>query len=343
MNISEQQHQQQHQHEQQHEQQQAVVHQHQHEGQGRCARCGAPLSPGARFCEECGEPVGVGACPYCGADVKPNHVICPVCGHSLGRDFCTFCGAHMEPDEQFCPECGNSRGGIVCPDCGTLNFRSFCRKCNAPLNAMAISERERALNDPKYKHALGLAQELAQMEAEILEMAEQLAAEQHGGAAAKAEPILTEDDMKLIEEYRKMLGTVQPPSPTSPSDEGGTSPSPAAPQRKERTKAKLSMVSIEEAMHAYRAKAAEMQAALDAMVPDAEATPEEQRNYYSARRMPVERKVKKTIQECEGWICNLCGCLHNKPQECAEPELGGRWIYKTYTVEEIVKTYELHE
>ena len=103
------------------------------------------------------------------------------------------------------------------------------------------------------------------------------------------------------------------------------------------------IVSIEEAMHAYRAKAAEMQAALDAMVPDAEATPEEQRNYYSARRMPVERKVKKTIQECEGWICNLCGCLHNKPQECAEPELGGRWIYKTYTVEEIVKTYELHE
>jgi len=39
-------------------------------------------------------------------------------------------------------------------------------------------------------------------------------------------------------------------------------------------------------------------------------------------------KLKLTEQvelQRTGWICNFCGCLHNKPSECSRPELGGQW------------------
>ena len=49
---------------------------------GRCP-CGAPLLPGARFCANCGRPVGEAA-----------PVACPVCGHARAADskFCSGCG-----------------------------------------------------------------------------------------------------------------------------------------------------------------------------------------------------------------------------------------------------------
>ena len=47
----------------------------------RCARCGASLGAGDRFCGDCGAPVG--GCPSCGEPMVPGKRFCRACGHPL--------------------------------------------------------------------------------------------------------------------------------------------------------------------------------------------------------------------------------------------------------------------
>ena len=79
---------------------------------GRCGKCGAQLSPGARFCPECGEK--------CAAEAAT--VVCPGCGKSVPRG-------------KFCPECGKSLGSPVCPKCGReAAGMKFCPDCGEKIN-----------------------------------------------------------------------------------------------------------------------------------------------------------------------------------------------------------------
>ena len=53
----------------------------------KCTKCGAPLSPNAKFCTECGEK-------YVPKPVV-NTMICPGCGKTIKRtNFCPECGAN---------------------------------------------------------------------------------------------------------------------------------------------------------------------------------------------------------------------------------------------------------
>jgi hypothetical protein len=46
-----------------------------------CGACGAHAGPGARFCPECGKPLGApGACPKCGTDFPSGSRFCAACG-----------------------------------------------------------------------------------------------------------------------------------------------------------------------------------------------------------------------------------------------------------------------
>jgi class 3 adenylate cyclase len=49
----------------------------------RCARCGASLGEGHRFCGNCGAPVG--GCPGCGEPVIEGNRFCHACGHALAE------------------------------------------------------------------------------------------------------------------------------------------------------------------------------------------------------------------------------------------------------------------
>ena len=79
------------------------------------------------------------------------------------------------------------------------------------------------------------------------------------------------------------------------------------------------------------------------MLPPAGSTPQQQQNYYSARHICVttitENRV--TVKTPIAWICNYCGCRHNQPSECAEPYLGGTWVYETSEVVERNITKEI--
>jgi hypothetical protein len=53
-----------------------------------CVKCSGALSPGARFCAQCGTAVAVAAPP--------------------GPKFCSGCGGGLAPGARFCPGCGAS-------------------------------------------------------------------------------------------------------------------------------------------------------------------------------------------------------------------------------------------
>lgn len=255
-------------------------------------------------------------CPYCGTDIKSTFVICPHCGRSLTPGKCSFCGAAMKPNAKFCTRCGQSREGIVCPECGTLNSRNFCRKCNAPLTPMAQVAVEAAKNDPAFKAIQVKAAELAELHARIEELRNAAETDE------ESLPQLSEADCALLDEYADILGSI---GAVKPKPQAVTTPE--TPARRQYADITLSMDDI---MAAYRSKAAEMDAALAALTPPPDFTPEQQRDYFSARKIgKVHTEYDMSGYTPSQWVCNFCGFRHNNPSECSEPQLGGTWIYVT--------------
>lgn len=216
---------------------------------------------------------------------------------------CPFCGAAMEEDDQFCPDCGSPREGIRCPNCGTMSRRSFCSHCNTPLNDVAHEALRQAKADPAFKRAEQLAAELAELEKQI---------ENAGAARPRMDTGQNQEARRAASRYADLFGDVSsikvPEAPTiRPTPRGKV----------------LTGDILEAAIAEYKAKAQELQQTIASLLPPPSATPEEQRNFFCARKiMTVE--MRATRQE---WVCNFCGCHHQQPSECASPELGGSWIF----------------
>lgn len=75
-----------------------------------CAKCGAALPDGTKFCLECGEkvappvPDGMAVCPSCGKTVVKGK-FCPECGFKFATA-CPKCGKEVPEGAKFCLECG---------------------------------------------------------------------------------------------------------------------------------------------------------------------------------------------------------------------------------------------
>lgn len=254
-------------------------------------------------------------CPHCGQPVRKSWEWCPSCGHSL-VDWCTFCGADIPRGEDECPECGMSRSGVVCPKCGTRNAGGFCRKCNEPLTLAAKKELERALKDPQFVKAAELAVQAAELLARIE------AEEQEVPESEIKEIELPEDVLRL----KELLGKTTLRQAQGP-DGKQTQPLDGKQQQAQRPKSKA------ELRAEYSKIQEELNKALEGMLPPVGSTPQEQRNYFSARKLPVEKVI--LTKGREAWVCNFCGCWHNCPSECCEPWHGGKWVYE-YKEEKIL-------
>lgn len=277
-------------------------------------------------------------CPHCGANVPRDNELCPECGRPLHIGVCTYCGSPMDPDDRFCPECGGSRQGVICPQCGTLNFRSYCRNCNAPLDELAVEENERARKDPVFIKMMDLGEEMAILEERMLAVAKSLAEEQVDEPIADFSHVaeLSDEDKALMEQYKNMMThldapTARTPDPATPVVTSKT----ASPKVQMKLEIGGSREELQALREEYALKLKEMGDLMNQLVPDPGSPPQIQRNYYSARKLPVY--TKKLSREPVAWVCNLCGCHHNQPSECAQPQLGGVWIYKE--VEITVKEY----
>lgn len=254
-------------------------------------------------------------CVYCGQSIPTEAVICPHCGHSLTPEKCSFCGAPMKSASKFCTQCGQPREGILCPECGTLNARNFCRKCNAPLTEIARLEQAAAQNDPAFKAVQAKAAELAKLHAQIEEL------KNSNKYYEEDVPYLSNADQALIDEYAAILQLIS----TSSAQQNVTDT-----KQEKHTQYADTEISLDAIMTVYREKAAEMDAALAAMVPPPDYTPEQQRDYYSARKVAtMHTEYDLSDYQPSVWKCNVCGALHNCPSECVAPQFGGTWIYIT--------------
>ena len=245
------------------------------------------------------ENVSTGSCPYCGAHVEADYEICPVCGHKL-VGYCTFCGAPMSPTDIDCPECGMPAEGVMCPDCGVRNFRPFCRKCGLPLSRAARKAVEKAKQDPKVLEAARLLERISSLKAELDGAAP--------GDEAPQEP--SESERRLMELMSKVgFSAAEQPK--------------AKERRIGRTR--------EEVLAEYQKAVEDANRVFEEMLPPAGSTPQEQRNYHTARKVAVTEIIEKTWYgivrgDVMCWECNRCHVLHNNPSECSVREFGGKWI-----------------
>lgn len=246
-------------------------------------------------------------CPHCGAAIEEKYEICPVCGYKL-VDYCTFCGSPMLSTDIDCPECGMPSDGIICPDCGTLNFRSFCRKCSKPLSRVARKSVEKAMADPKVQEAARIFAKMAELENELKNADDDDASEDN----TPHEP--TEAELRL----RELMGKVGFKPAEKPKAQPKSSPS----------------RSREAVMEEYQRMVEEANKVLETMVPPAGCTPQEQRNYATARKVAIMETVKTEVTL--GWVCNRCHILHNDPSECGVREFGGKWTTETIVTQKKV-------
>lgn len=322
----------------------------------RCAHCGAPLDSEAAFCEECGAPCHGHHCDSCGAEIKEGMALCPVCGGPATMN-CTFCGAVMSRGDRFCPDCGNPRGGITCPQCHTVNFRSFCRKCNHPLNPMALMAIEEARRDPRFIRATKISEEVACLEDEMAMLEQQLQnPEKYFANQGTREPAqerlleidneTNEDTRRLLEEFKRLSGgssepknnsveTGAPKTPSAPASKltiGEVAqveiqrPASAIKENKIGAQIEAAAKRLEELKKQHAAKVDELQKELDAMVPPAGAPPEMKRNFACAHKVTIKTKV--LVEERVAWVCNMCQIWHKNPSECGVRDYGGKWMYK---------------
>ena len=300
-----------------------------------CPNCGAQTESGQKFCEDCGCPLGTCQCGQCGHALEPGLALCPYCGAPTDATHCSFCGEPMDDDEMFCSSCGNPRRGIVCPTCSTVNYRSFCRRCNTPLNEMAQEAIEKARRHPAVQRARHIVAEMERMQKEMERMVSEAEAETADATPSSPEddkPELTEADRKQLERFYRLMNSS--PSHVQRKPEPAKHVPPKKTRRqlfdKERMKALLDE---------YERQAAELQATVDSMLPDPADPPEIQRNFLCACLIESYQTTVIKERKSVGWVCNFCGCHHQQPSDCCRPELGGKWLYQdTETIKKIKMT-----
>ena len=220
---------------------------------------------------------------------------------------------------------------------------------------MARYAVEEAHRDPHVIRTKKIANELAEIESEILQL-EKILLDSDGKSQSlndktNTERILDVDDTisdetrRLLEEFRHISGQIDSATKQR-HDEPETEvpankPTTLSASQKTIDKTSISDVNgpdgladqftaaakrLDSLKKAYASKARELQAELEAMIPPAGSPPEVRRNFVCSRKFIIEETKVERLGIA--WICNKCGIRHRNPSECAVAEFGGKWIFE---------------
>lgn len=235
---------------------------------------------------------------------------------------CRYCGAAIGMNAEFCPKCGKKLVNY-CTFCGAsmLPSDTICEECGMPADGIAcpncgtLNVRSfcRKCNTPLTKAAMRAIEKAKQdpkvkKAAELMERAEELRSklEAHRPAPNEGEQRLQE----LLGGKMEFKGV----------------------------DSELSQIEEE-----YEDVVKDINQLFEEMLPPAGSTPQEQYNYYSARKVAIETISHVVMKKKAGWVCNYCGCFHNEPNECCEPWRGGKWVYEIEEKDIVVKEYKYED
>jgi hypothetical protein len=283
-----------------------------------CPKCGAKNESTSLFCEECGSGLTSSKCPKCNAELLPGADICEKCGTYLNKTKCAYCAADIGENEEFCPECGNPVSGIKCPQCGEISQANFCVKCNTPLTDIAREELQKAMADPKYQEVVSLFEEIKQLQDENLNLNEDLSEQLDFDSNNQSQDQQKNNtDFDLNQSYLDYINQGLKEEPEKklrpPSSIPKSKPKPIFDlSRRNKIKEEINKRSQE-----IENKRRQIQEKLDEMSNQSFPSPQTARTYFSARKPPIENLV---------WNCRFNNSIHPDPQNCGQPQHGGKWI-----------------
>ena len=235
---------------------------------------------------------------------------------------CPYCNAEIDRHAEFCPVCGKKLVDY-CTFCGAPMSpdEKICEECGMPADGVrcpqcgTINMRPfcRHCNTPLTKAAIR-AIEKAKQDPKVKKAAALM------DRAAELEAILEDSPAGITEAEQRLQEILD-------------------------GKADFAVNESEKAQAAeeYKQVVKDINQLFEEMLPPAGSTPQEQYNYYSARKVAVESLRREVRHVKTGWVCNYCGCFHNQPSECCEPWHGGTWIYREEVVEEKKVEYKYEE
>lgn len=248
------------------------------------------------------ETISQRKCPNCGWGVTATADICENCSEWLLTGKCNFCYADFEEGQKFCSECGNPPTGIICKSCGTLSHFDFCPNCNTPQTEQANEIIQELKNSIEFQTISNLiiseVQSIANPSPNSLEQINNYLSKFNQQVKKKKSFSLEADNN--IEENIKT------------TEQSG-----------------VKVKSEQDKLIEQEQKEIEAIKLLKEAQSKTFANNQEARRFFGALKIILPAVIIK--RKPIGWMCNAYGSTHETPQECADPSMGGIWIYETST------------
>ncbi|CAN1557325.1 hypothetical protein MCEGE10_02458 [Flavobacteriaceae bacterium] len=241
-------------------------------------------------------------CQNCGWGCSVTADICENCGDWQLKGKCNFCYADVEEGQKFCAECGNPPEGIICHSCEELSHFDFCPQCNIALTEQANETIEMIANSIEFQNLTTINEneiyntnekiKHSKIESEKLKNYLSKFAEQQ----PKKKNLFTLNDNPNgnVEENLKTLE-----------------------QSKQSIKTKEQEILFEQQKEIKALKL------LEDTRSKTFSSNQEARKFFGALKILLPTFIQI------GWRCNAYGCVHNNPQDCADPAKGGTWLNET--------------